>query len=114
MLPILLLLAATPQSAPSAPTVPTLQGATPQIAADIPVLGQVPVGCSTQTVLVRSSPVGADDLLWRDSGPAVGLHLLLDRRVGGCPAPLVVGYRRLGSTSPAAASEHSLSRRLAD
>ncbi|WP_029418094.1 hypothetical protein [Brevundimonas bacteroides] len=115
MLPILLLLVAEPQSVTIAPGAEPLNQAH-RTAADIPVLGRPHPSCSPQTVLIRSAPAAAEDLLWRDSDPAIGLHLLLERRIAGCPAPLVVGYRSPGSTSSAAvpSSATALTRRLAD
>lgn len=116
MLPILLLLVAEPQSAsPTGLHAPPLNPAH-QTAADIPVLGRTHPSCSPQTMPIRSAPAAAEDLLWRDTDPAIGLHLLLERRIAGCPAPLVVGYRQPGSTSsaPVLPPAASLTRRLGD
>lgn len=94
MLSSLLLLVAS-QSVVTAPPPP----APPSNAADMPVIGRSPAWCETPPTRVIGAPTRAEDLMWRQGDPAVGLHLLLDRRVGGCPAPLVVGYRTPGSAT---------------
>ena len=112
MLSILLLLAAAPQSA-EAPA-QTLRPATvqemidagvlppmpaaPANAARMPVLGDGGFGCRSE-VRQASDPTAGNGLMWREGGEAVGLYRLLDRRVNGCPDPIVVNYRVPGSNA---------------
>lgn len=112
MLSILLLLAAAPQAAE--PAVQTLRpasvqelidaGAIPQPlaptrnAGDIPVLGRPFPGCRSEATPAADLTVG-NTLLWREGQDSVGHYLLLERRVGGCPDPLVVNYRVPGSNA---------------
>ncbi|WP_428151423.1 hypothetical protein [Brevundimonas sp.] len=94
MLSMLLLLAASPQSAippmPPAP-IPGEQGT-------MRVLGQPEPGCAS-LAMPANDPNAGNSLLWREGQDTVGHYLLLDRRVNGCPAPIVVNYRVPGSNA---------------
>lgn len=94
MLSMVLLLAAAPQSAippmPPAP-VPAEQGR-------MPVLGQPGPGCAS-LAMPANNPDAGNTLLWREGQDRVGHYLLLDRYVGGCPAPIIVNYRIPGSNA---------------
>ena len=94
MLSMLLLLAAAPQSAnppmPPAP-VPGAQGG-------MRVLGQPGPGCASLAMPANDLD-GGGSLLWREGQDRVGHYLLLDRRVNGCPAPVIVNYRVPGSNA---------------
>ncbi len=104
MLSILLLLAAAqsviPSPPPPSPSAPT---------ASMRVLGDSGFGCASE-VRQASDPTVAGNLMWRDGDAPVGHYRLLDRRVNGCPAPVIVNYRvpgsdavgREGSRAPAA------------
>lgn len=91
MLSMLLLLAAAPQAATPPPA--------PQAEATMRVFGQTPAGCSPGMIAANDPTSPGNGLLWRDGGEAVGLYRLLDRRVDGCPAPIVVNYRVPGSNA---------------
>lgn len=93
MLSILLLLAAAPQSAiPSAPPPP------PAPTASMRVLGDSGFGCASE-VRQAGDPTVGGNLMWRDGDAPVGHYRLLDRRVNGCPAPVIVTYRVPGSAA---------------
>ncbi len=110
MLSILLLLATAPQAA----EVPaqTLRPATaseilaaavvpppapaPENPAGMRVLSDTGFGCGSE-VRQASDPTAGNGLMWRDGGEPIGLYRLLDRRVNGCPDPIVVNYRVPGS-----------------
>ena len=107
MLSMLLLLTAASQSA-EVPA-PSLRPATiqemivPELparenAARMPVLSDTGFGCGNDVRLATYPNVG-NSLLWRDGGDPVGLYRLLDRRVNGCPEPIVVNYRVPGSNA---------------
>lgn len=97
MLPILLLLAAAPQSMiPASP--PQLMPPAPAPQATLPVLGQMSPGCAPVQTRAVDPSVG-DGLLWREGQDPVGHYLLLDRYVGGCPDPIVVAHRVPGSNA---------------
>lgn len=107
MLSMLLLLTAAPQSAEG--PAPSLRPATIQemivpelaareTAARLPVLSDTGFGCDSDVRLV-TYPNAGNSLLWRDGGDPVGLYRLLDRRVNGCPEPIVVNYRVPGSNA---------------
>lgn len=110
MLSILLLLAAAPQAAPAqtlrpatvdqmiaAGVLPPMPAA-PANAARMPVLGDSGVGCRSD-IRRADDPTAGNGLMWREGGEAVGLYRLLDRRVNGCPDPIVVNYRVPGSNA---------------
>lgn len=92
MLSMLLLLAAAPQSAippiPPAP-VPGGQGT-------MRIYGASP-GCAPGPMPANDPTSPGNGLMWREGGDAVGLYRLLDRRVNGCPDPIVVNYQVSGS-----------------
>lgn len=95
----LLLLAAAPQSTmPVMPDPASVLAPQPD-AARMRVIGQSPGLCRSE-VLRANDPVTPNaGLMWREGGEAVGLYRLLDRRVNGCPAPIVVNYRVPGSNA---------------
>ncbi|WGM32829.1 hypothetical protein [Brevundimonas sp. NIBR11] len=94
MLSMLLLLAAAPQSAippmPPAP-VPGAQGT-------MRVVGQTLPACAPVTTPIND-PTTGNGLLWRGGQDSVALYRLLERRVNGCPAPIIVNYRVPGSNA---------------
>ena len=95
MLSILLLLAVAPQSV--TPTVPPPPPSAPR-SATMPVLSDTGFGCQNELRRATDATVGGN-LMWRDGDAPVGHYLLLDRRVNGCPAPVVVNYRVPGSNA---------------
>ena len=100
MLSLLLLIAAAPQS--SIPTPPDgLTGPLPRPGATttMRVLGPPPFGCPSELGTAVDPVTPGSGLMWRESGEAVGLYRLLDRRVNGCPAPIIVNYRVPGSNA---------------
>ncbi len=90
MLSILVLLAAGPQSAilatPQAPSADSR--AAPRV---------LPPDCAPRPTPIDTPVATGRGLMWRDGDQPVGHHLLLERRVNGCPAPIVVNYRTPGS-----------------
>ncbi|MFC5343904.1 hypothetical protein ACETK8_00565 [Brevundimonas staleyi] len=91
MLSILLLLAAAPQTViPSAPPPP------PAPSASMRVLGDSGFGCASE-IRQAGDPTVGGSLMWRDGDARVAHYRLLDRRVNGCPAPVIVNYRVPGS-----------------
>lgn len=104
MLSMLLLLAAAPQAEtpPLRPaTIAELAAAGASLpiiprAAGMPVLGDGGVQCDNRPQRA-ADPGVRGSLMWRETGQAVGLYRLLDRRVNGCPAPIIVNYRVPGS-----------------
>ena len=97
MLSMLLLLAGLQSAAqpmPQPPTVPIQQpGATMR------VLGPSAPGCPSELRQVNDPTAPGSGLMWREGNEAVGLYRLLDRRVDGCPAPIIVNYRVPGSSA---------------
>lgn len=102
MLSMLLLLSASqadaPLPRPATITEPAAAWAIPILpgAAGMTALGDGGPTCDNRPQRaadpgVRDRPMG------RDGDEAVGLYRLLDRRVNGCPAPIVVNYRVPGS-----------------
>ncbi len=103
MLSMLLLLAIAPQA-----ETPPLRPATiaelaavaplppPPRAAAMPMTGDGGPACENRVQRAADLSV-TGDLMWRERGQAVGLYRLLDRRVNGCPAPIIVNYRVPGS-----------------
>lgn len=99
MLSIPLLLATALQASGTPPTgsLPPMPAA-PEATARMPVLGDADVGCRSDVRQASDVTVG-NGLMWRDDGEPVGLYRLLDRRVNGCPDPVVVNYRVPGSNA---------------
>lgn len=106
MLSILLLLAAEPQAETAQPSLPlpTVQqlidvGALPApFGSTVPgVIGLTPEHCRNPVTQANEPTVPGANLRWRDGSPRVALYRLLDRYVGGCPAPIIVNYRIGGS-----------------
>lgn len=94
MLSMLLLLAAAPQSViPPMPPVPVPGGQ-----GTMRVFGQPGPGCGSLAMPANDLD-GGGSLLWREGQDRVGHDLLLDRRVNGCPAPVIVNYRVPGSNA---------------
>lgn len=92
MLSMLLLLVVAPQSViPTAPAPPPSSPATA-------VLGDSGPACRSEVRRVEDSTV-AGRLMWRDGDAPVAHYRLLDRRVNGCPDPIVVSYRIPGSNA---------------
>lgn len=98
MLSILLLLAAAPQSTvPPMPQPPTVRVQQP--GATMRMLGQPSPLCPSELQQASDPTAPGSGLMWREGNEAVGLYRLLDRRVDGCPAPIVVHYRVPGSNA---------------
>ncbi|MDP3405000.1 MAG: hypothetical protein Q8S03_09930 [Brevundimonas sp.] len=99
MLSMLLLLAAAPQATiPAMP--PHLMPPAPyQGGPRTPVLGLTPPGCRSDVIRAADPTDIRSGLMWREGGEAVGLYRLLERRVNGCPAPIIVNYRVPGSNA---------------
>ncbi len=95
MLSILLLLAAAPQSV--IPSMPSPPPSAPRATA-MPVFGDSRFGCENEIRRAADTTVGGN-LMWRDGDAPVAHYLLLDRRVNGCPEPIVVSYRVPGSNA---------------
>lgn len=99
MLSMLLLLAAAPQA-----TIPAMP---PQLMPPVPsqggptmrVFGETSPGCLSSVMRAADPTSPGGGLMWREGGEAVGLYRLLDRRVNGCPAPIIVNYRVPGSNA---------------
>jgi len=99
MLSVLLLLAAAQQSV--IPVVPDQLSAPPSQpgAARLRVFGQTSSQCRSEVLQAADPSSPGTGLMWRENGEAVGLYLLLDRRINGCPAPVIVSYRVPGSNA---------------
>lgn len=105
MLSMMLLLVAAPQAeAPRQPLRPATLAEMAEAgmpvplsprAGGMPVLGRDPQ-CADRPIRA-ADPTATGDLTWRGEGQAVALYRLLERRVNGCPAPIVVNYRVPGS-----------------
>jgi|GEM_PF-2990054 len=98
MLSMLLLLAAVPQSVVPAMPEELTRPAQPGANGTMRVYG-APQGCAPGPIPASDASSPGNDLLWREGGDAVGLYRLLDRRVNGCPDPIVVNYRIPGSNA---------------
>ncbi len=79
MLSMLFLLVAAPQSAIPGPPAAPSAAATPTACRD--------------SVTRATDTSSANGLMWRGEGQPVGLYRLLERRIDGCSAPLIVNYR---------------------
>lgn len=97
MLSMLLLLAAA-QSATIASPDP-LSAVAPQPGGRMRVMGETSPSCRAEVMRAADPTSPRSGLMWREGGEAVGLYRLLDRRVNGCPAPIVVNYRVPGSNA---------------
>jgi hypothetical protein len=99
MLSMLLLLAAAPQATiPAMP--PQLMPSPPsQGRSTMRVLGETSPGCPSSVMRAADPTNPGGGLMWREGGEAVGLYRLLERRVDGCPAPIIVNYRVPGSNA---------------
>lgn len=96
LLSLLVTLIAAPQTAiPTLPPAPSTEGR----AADMPVLGQAPYGCDSRPTQAIQPVLPGNSLMWREGDQTVGLYRLLERRVNGCPAPIIVNYRVPGSNA---------------
>ncbi|WP_309629570.1 hypothetical protein [Brevundimonas sp.] len=94
MLSMLLLLAGAPQSTiPQMPPPPVPGGQ-----GTLRVYGASP-GCAPGPTQANDPTSPGNGLMWREGGHAVALYRLLDRRVNGCPDPIVVNYRVPGSNA---------------
>jgi hypothetical protein len=71
----------------------------PQPGARMRVIGETPSMCRSEVTPAVDPTTPGAGLMWREGGQAVGLYRLLDRRVNGCPAPIVVNYRVPGSNA---------------
>ncbi len=95
MLSMLLLLAATPQSAaPPMPAAPSRQSG-----ATMRVIGETSPGCRSDVMRASDPTSPGSGPMWREGGEAVGLYRLLERRIDGCPVPVIVNYRVPGSNA---------------
>lgn len=90
MLSILLLLAAAPQAVLPSASPPAPPSATMRVVGDS---GSI---CESEVRRAVDPTVGGD-LMWRDGDAPVAHYRLVDRRVEGCPAPVIVNYRVPGS-----------------
>ena len=107
MLSMLLLLAVAPQAAdPLTPYAGVVingetvrQGLPPAREFRSGVIGMTPAHCRNDLTLTVDPTAPGNGLMWREGGEAVGLYRLLDRRVDGCPDPIVVNYRVPGSNA---------------
>ena len=95
MLSMLLLLVAAPQSV--GPAMPPAPPSAPRGVA-MPVLGDGGYGCESD-VRRAADPMARGALMWREGDAPVAHYRLLDRRVNGCPAPVIVNYRVPGSNA---------------
>ncbi len=96
MLSALLLFAFAPQAAPpSTPDAPV--GSAPVATAR--VFGPMPMVCAPRPTIVSHPAPANNGLVWREGDEPVALYRLLDRRVNGCPAPVIVNYRVPGSNA---------------
>lgn len=62
------------------------------------IIGQTPL-CRSEVLRTVEPLAPGGGLMWREGAEPVGLHRLLERRVNGCPAPIVVNYRVPGSNA---------------
>lgn len=107
MLTMMLLLAIPPQAGVPAPTIRSVtidrtvvEGGAPLPYASEPgVIGLTPDHCRTAPILTVLPRSAAGNLLWREGGEPVAHYRLLERRVNGCPAPIIVNYRVPGSNA---------------
>ena len=107
MLSMLLLLAGAPQAAEAPAPAPLVvingetarPGLPPARDFRSGVVGMAPAHCRNDLTLTAEPTSPGNGLLWRDGGEPVGLYRLLDRRVNGCPDPIVVNYRVPGSNA---------------
>ena len=98
MLSMLLLLAVAPQSViPALPD--ALSASAPQPGPRMRVIGETPPMCRSEVTRAVDRNAAGADLTWREGGEPVGLYRLLDRRVNGCSAPIIVNYRVQGSNA---------------
>ncbi len=97
MLSLMLLLVAGPQSL--TPVMPDrLSRPAPQpYGMRMRVVGQTSPMCRPEVMSAVDRSAAGGDLMWREGGEAVGLYRLLERRVNGCSAPIIVNYRIPGS-----------------
>ena len=99
MLSLMILLAAAPQSAtPERPWV-QMPVPEPRSGTEMPVLGQSVIGCPPERTTVNDPIRPGGGLTWRQGDQPVGHYLLLERRVDGCPAPIIVNFRVPGSNA---------------
>jgi hypothetical protein len=90
MLMMLLLQAVAPQA--------TLIDTPQRAQATMRVLGDR-AGCADRPLQASDPTPPGSGLMWREGGESVGLYRLLDRRIDGCPAPIIVNYRTPGSNA---------------
>ncbi len=106
MLSLVLLIAVGPQAEvptsareqsviaqPSSPDLSTGEGSV-----SMPTLSDRSPLCDLQTTPINDI-AASGSLMWRGADQSVGLYRLLDRRIGGCPAPLLVSDRVPGSNA---------------
>lgn len=98
MLSMLILLAA-PQSAMPPMPEQLMRPAEPGANVSMRVFGGSPSGCAPGPMPASDPTSPGNGLLWREGGDDVGLYRLLDRRVNGCPDPVIVSYRVPGSNA---------------
>lgn len=107
MLSMLLLLSVAPQVAEATPSSSRIVINGEQVSPSLPpardfrsgVIGMTLAHCRTDLTLTVDPTSRGNGLMWRQGGEAVGLYRLLDRRVNGCPDPIVVHYRAPGSNA---------------
>ena len=93
MLSMLFLLVAPQTTLPPMPPAPE-----PGANATVRVFGQPIPGCGS-VATPANDPLSGNNLIWREGQSPVGHYLLLERRVNGCPDPIVVNYRVPGSNA---------------
>lgn len=98
MLSMLILLAGPQSAIPPMPQ-QSPRPAEPGATATMRVYGASPPGCAPGPIQANDLTASGGGLLWREGGDAVGLYRLLDRRVNGCPDPIIVNYRTPGSNA---------------
>ena len=106
MLTSLVLLAALQSTAPAH------SEGTRITASPMPNLGRTLPGCENRVMAASGETARSDSLIWRQGDPPVGHYLLLERQVGGCPAPVIVGYRSLGETDGQATAPNPPAQRI--
>ena len=107
MLSMLLLLAVAPQAVETIPPASRVVINGETVTPGLPtardfrsgIVGMTPAHCRNELTLTADPTSPGSGLLWREGGEPVGLYRLLDRRVNGCPDPIIISYRVPGSNA---------------